>query len=142
MSVTNENLKVLMSKMEEFVTTKTVVGEPMTMGDTTIIPLVDVSFGMATGVTASSEGGDGADKDGGGGGMGAKMTPAAMLVVSADGSVQLLNVKSQENASWQAKVIDMIPGILSKFNLADKFGKKDKDEEAPEIVFEEIVIEE
>ena len=141
MSVTNENLKVLISKMEEFVTTKTVVGEPITMGDTTIIPLVDVSFGMATGVTASKEDAN-KDKDGGGGGMGAKMTPAAMLVVSGDGSVQLLHVKPQDNPNWQTKIIDMIPGILSKLNLSEKFGKKDKDEEDADLVFEEIVIEE
>ena len=107
----------------------------MTMGDTTIIPLVDVSFGMATGVTASKEDVN-KDKDGGGGGMGAKMTPAAMLVVSGDGSVQLLSVKPQDSANWQTKIIDMIPGILSKLNLSERFGKKDKGEEEPDLVFE------
>ena len=136
-SVTNENLKTLFSKMEEFVSTKTVVGEPIVMGETTIIPLVDVSFGMATGVSASKEEGP-KDKDGGAGGMGAKMTPSAVLVVT-NGSVQLVNVKSQESMN---KIIDMIPGILSKFNLGSLFGKKDKEDESADVIFEEIVIEE
>ena len=135
-SVTNENLKTLFSKMEEFISTKTVVGEPITMGDTTIIPLVDVSVGMATGVTASKE--EGAkDKDGGAGGISAKMTPSAMLVVT-NGVAQLVNVKSKETMG--SKIVDMIPGILAKFNLDSVLGKKDDDEDV-EVVFEETVIE-
>ena len=135
-SVTNENLKTLFAQMEEFVSTKTVVGQPIVVGETTIIPLVDVSVGMATGVSASKE--DGAkDKDGGAGGMGAKMTPSAMLVVT-NGVAQLVNVKSKETMG--SKIVDMIPGILAKFNLDAVLGKKD-DEDA-EVVFEEIVIEE
>ncbi len=35
--------------MDEFVTTKTVVGEPVTVGDAIILPLVDVTCGMAGG---------------------------------------------------------------------------------------------
>lgn len=47
-------------------TTKTVVGDAITVGDTIILPLVDVSFGM--GATAKAEG----VKSGGGGGIGGK----------------------------------------------------------------------
>jgi len=111
-----ESLKLLFSKMEDFVTTKTVIGEPIHMGETTIIPLVDVSFGMATGVSST----DGEkSKDGGAGGMGAKMSPAAVLVVSGD-TVQLVNVKNQESVN---KLIDLIPGALAK--IGSMFGKKD-----------------
>jgi len=131
-STANENLQLLFSKMEDFVSTKTVVGEPVVMGDVTLIPLVDVSFGMATGVTASKEKDDepkGKAKDGGAGGMGAKMTPSAVIVINK-GSVQLVNVKNQESVN---KVIDMIPGILEKLNLGSLFKKKDKEEEPPAI---------
>ena len=139
---TNESLKVLFSRMDEFVNTKTVVGDPIVMGETTIIPLVDVSFGMATGVTATKEDEPkGKGKDGGAGGMGAKMTPSAVIVIT-NGSVQLVNVKNQES---MGKIIDMIPGIVSKFSSL--FGKKDNDEEGLDlpgdaVVFEEFVIEE
>ena len=135
-STANEKLKALFSQMEEFISTKTVVGEPIVAGDTIIIPLIDVSVGMATGVSASKE--EGAkDKDGGAGGMGAKMSPSAVLVVT-NGVAQLVNVKSKETMG--SKIVDMIPGILAKFNLDAMFNKKD-DEDA-EVVFEEIVIEE
>ena len=129
-STASENLKMLFSKMEEFVSTKTVVGEPVVMGDITLIPLVDVTFGMGTGVTASKEKDDepkGKAKDGGAGGMGAKMVPSAVIVIN-NGSVQLVNVKNQESVN---KVIDMIPGILEKLNLGSLFGKKNKEEEPP-----------
>jgi len=136
-NVTSESLKVLFSKMEEFVNTKTVVGDPIVMGDTTIIPLVDVSFGMATGVTASKEEEPkGKGKDGGAGGMGAKMTPAAVLVIT-NGSVQLVNVKNQESMN---KIIDMIPGILSKLNLGSMFNKKD--DECVDLPGDDILLQE
>jgi len=121
MSNVNENLKNLFSKMEDFVTTKTVVGDAVHFGDVIIVPLIDVTFGMATGVS-----GDTATKGGnGGGGAGAKMTPSAVIVI-VNGTVQLVNVKSQDSVN---KLVDMVPGILSKLNLGGMFGKKDKTEE-------------
>ena len=120
---TNESLKILFSKMEDFVTTKTVVGDPVTMGDVTLIPLVDVSFGMATGVSTTE--GEKA-KDSGAGGMGAKMSPTAVVVIN-NGTVQLVNIKNQESVS---KLIDMIPGVLSK--VSSYFGKKDNEIEIVE----------
>ena len=36
----------MMKGMEGFLSSKTVVGEPTQIGDTTIIPLVDVTFGV------------------------------------------------------------------------------------------------
>ena len=44
-----ESLKDLLSAMEEFITTKTVVGEPIYIGDTIVLPLVDVQFGAGVG---------------------------------------------------------------------------------------------
>jgi len=126
----SESIKALFSKMENFVSTKTVVGDAVTIGDVILVPLVDVSFGMGTGLVVTGETKDG--KDGGGGAVGAKMTPAAVIVI-ANGAVQLVNVKNQESVN---KLIDMIPGVLSKFNLGSLFGKKDKDNEDESADFE------
>ena len=125
MNSVNENIKTLFSKMEEFVTTKTVVGEPVQMGEVTLIPLVDVTFGMGTGLSSVN---DEKEKDTGAGALGAKMSPSAVIVIN-NGSVQLVNVKSQESVS---KLIDMVPGILAKFNLGSLFGKKDQSAETAE----------
>ena len=39
----------LLRAMEKFITTKSVVGEAITVGDTIILPMADVSFGMGVG---------------------------------------------------------------------------------------------
>lgn len=123
MSKVDEGIKMLFSKMEEFISTKTVVGEAVHIGDVILVPLVDVAFGMGTGQSGTIEE-ETKGKTGGGGAMGAKMTPSAVIVI-VDGTVQLVNVKNQESIG---KMIDMIPGILSKFGLDSMFDKKDKDD--------------
>lgn len=64
--MSKENLKDTMGSlfdgMEGFLTSKTVVGEPIYIKDTIILPLVDVSFGMGAGAFS----GDKKDKSGGG----------------------------------------------------------------------------
>ena len=45
----NSVVDSLLHGMDGFLSTKTVVGEPTKIGDTIIIPLVDVSFGVGAG---------------------------------------------------------------------------------------------
>jgi uncharacterized spore protein YtfJ len=106
----NSNLQMMFSKMEEFVTTKTVVGEPVQFGDVIIVPLVDVAFGVGAGLNESTD--DKKGRDAGGGALGAKLTPAAVVVIM-NGTVQLINVKNQEGVN---KILDLIPGFISKIN--------------------------
>jgi len=122
MSKVKENLQELFSKVEQFVSTKTVIGEAVHFGDVILIPLVDVSFGVGTALVANSNEGEGkkGSRDGGGGALGAKMTPSAVVVIS-NGTVQLVNIKNQESVN---KLLDMVPGVLSKI-----FGKKDEDQD-------------
>ena len=116
------SLDALFSKMENYISTKTVVGEPIHIGGVIIVPLVDVTFGVGAGV------GDGKnEKNGehsnGGGALGGKITPAAVLVIN-DGAVQLVSVKNEDSVK---KLIDLVPSIISKLNLTSFFTKK-KDE--------------
>ncbi len=91
--------------MENFITTKTVVGDAITVGDTIILPLVDVSFGVAASAKAEER------KSGGGGGMGGKISPSAVLVIH-DGTTKLVNVKNQDSVT---KILDMVPDFVNKF---------------------------
>lgn len=95
----------LMKGMNAVVGTKTVVGEATQVGDTIILPLVDVSFGVGAGATAADK------KNGGGGGFSAKMTPSAVLVIK-NGTTKLVNIKNQDTVT---KVLDLIPDIVEKF---------------------------
>ena len=102
----------LFKGMDNFITTKTVVGEAIHIGETIILPLVDVSFGVAAGAFV-----DGA-KNNGAGGMSAKMSPSAILVIQ-NGVTKLVNIKQQDAVT---KVLDMVPDLVNKFTS----GKKEK----------------
>ena len=106
----------LFKGMDGFLSAKTVVGEPVTVNDTIILPLVDVSFGVAAGA------GNNDNKNKAAGGMGGKMSPSAVLVIH-DGITRLVNVKNQDSVS---KIIDMIPDIIDTIK-SFKDGKKDPD---------------
>lgn len=121
MSDVNSNLETLFSKMESFVSSKTVVGQPIHVDDVIIVPLVDVSVGVGSG--ASNEKDEKNGKDSAIGGLGAKITPSAVLVIQ-NGVVQLVNVKNSSNFD---KILNMVPSFLSDLNLGSVFGKSNED---------------
>ena len=70
----NETVGSLFKGMDSFLSTKTVVGEAIHIGDTIILPLVDVTFGVAAGAFRSTD----SRRNNSGGGMGGKMRPSAV----------------------------------------------------------------
>ncbi len=118
----------LIKNMEHLVGSKTVIGEPVKVGDATIIPLVDVSFGVAAGAGYKV---NGSKKDSGLGGMNAKLSPSAVLMIQ-DGHARMISVKETSNVS---KIADLIPELIDKFK-ARKAVDTDP-EEAAEAAFPE-----
>lgn len=110
----NSTVGALLKGMDNFITTKTVVGEPKQIGDTIILPLIDASFGVGAGAFCSEQ------KSNGGGGMSGKITPSAVLVIQ-NGETKLVNVKNQDSIT---KILDMVPGFVDKFSA--KMGAKEK----------------
>lgn len=104
----NSTVESLFKGMDSFITTKTVVGDAISFDDGTIIlPLVDVSFGVAAGAFSQED----IKKNNGGGGMGGKITPSSVLVIK-DGTTKLVNVKNQDGIT---KILDMVPDFVNKF---------------------------
>ena len=112
-------VEALFKGMDSFITTKTVVGDAITIGDTIILPLVDVSFGVGAGAF------EGDKKNNGGGGLAGKMSPCAVLVIQ-NGTTKLVNVKNQDGLT---KVLDMVPDFVNRFAPG---GNSDSDEETVE----------
>ncbi|HIX68372.1 MAG TPA: GerW family sporulation protein [Candidatus Anaerostipes excrementavium] len=106
----NETVNSLFQGMEGFLTSKTVVGEPIYIKDTIILPLVDVSFGMGAGAFEADK------KNRSGGGIGGKLTPSAVLVIR-DGQTKLVNVKNQETI---VKLLDMVPDVIDRFTKKEE----------------------
>ena len=100
----------LFKGMDSFITTKTVVGDAITVGDTILLPLVDVSFGVGAGAFSGDK------KNNGGGGMGGKFSPSAVLVISI-GVTKLVNIRNQDGLT---KILDMVPDFLNKFSEGKK----------------------
>ena len=116
----NETVESLFKGMDSFLTTKTVVGEAIKFDDGTIVlPLVDVSFGVAAGAFSNKEKpgkSSASEKNNGGGGMGGKIQPSAVLVIK-DGVSKLVNVKNQDGMT---KLLDMVPDFVEKFTKKEK----------------------
>ena len=104
------NVDTLFKGMDSFVTSKTCVGDPIRIGDTIILPLVDVSFGMMASTKNEK------DRRNGGGGIGGKITPSALLIIK-DGATRLVNVHSQDGL---AKIIEMAPDLIERFSSRGK----------------------
>mgnify|MGYP004486371435 FL=1 len=101
----NNTVESLFKGMDSFITTKTVVGDAIHIGDTIILPLVDVSFGVAAGAFSQEK------KNNGAGGMGGKINPSAVLVIQ-NGVTKLVNIKNQDGMT---KILDMVPDFIDKF---------------------------
>lgn len=117
----------LLEGMESFLSTKTVVGEPTQIGDTTIIPLVDVSFGAGAGASLQDK------KNGGAGGITGKMSPSAVLLIQ-NGQTKLVNIKNQDTMT---KILDMVPDLVDKFKSGKNTADMPSDEEAKATAFPE-----
>lgn len=120
----SEVIASLMDGMQTFLSSKTVVGEPTQIGDTIILPLVDVTFGVGAGANVSEQ------KNSGAGGMTGKMSPSAVLVIR-NGQTKLINIKNQDTVT---KIIDMIPELVDRFTVP-KEEETVSDEAAVDIAF-------
>lgn len=115
-----ETVGALFEGADHVFSSKTVVGEPQIIGDTTIVPLVDVSFGMGAGTLGKE------NKDRAGGGIGGKMTPSAVLVIK-DGYTRIVNVRDMDTVN---KVLDLVPEAYNKVtSLIKTHGKGNAVEE-------------
>ena len=125
-NIFSEVVSSLLSGVDNFLSTKTVVGQATQIGDTIILPLVDVTFGVGAGAAAGEQ------KNSGFGGITGKMSPSAVLVIK-NGQTKLVNVRNQDAVT---KIIDMIPDLVDKFT-APKEDTDDmvSDEKAQEIAF-------
>ncbi|MCI8427776.1 MAG: sporulation protein [Lachnospira sp.] len=120
----DQTVASLFKGMDSFISAKTVVGDAVTVNDTIILPLVDVSFGVGAGAFAGEK------KNNAGGAMTGKISPSAVLVIQ-NGATKLVNIKNQDTIT---KVIDMVPDIVDRFS--GKFGKVKTDADIDEVIDE------
>ena len=117
-------LGVSMEKIREMVDVNTIIGDPISSPDgTVIIPVSKVSFGFVAG---GSDLPTKVEKEifGGGSGAGITIKPQAFIVIKADGDVKLLEMGATDSPI--EGLLAGAPDLINK--VKDIFAKnKDKD---------------
>lgn len=120
-----ENLDSIFSHLENLFKAKTVIGDPIVIGDVTLVPVVNVTFGIGTG---GAEGKDAREQGGGGlgAGTGARLIPAAVIVIKGD-QVSMLPISGR---SAVESIVEKMPEVLGKLKKAVQ--KEEKNRESGE----------
>ena len=118
----DEVRKQIFEDFKKMITTESVVGQPIYLGDATIVPFVDISFGFGTGSQGTNAVG------GAGGG---KVTPTAVLIMKGE-RVELFSIKNAGPNGTIDKVLNMVPEVISHFTK-----KKEKQEAVREAALKE-----
>jgi uncharacterized spore protein YtfJ len=100
---------VILEKLRGLASTETVIGKPIIVENTTLIPVSKVSVGFALGSNAGKS-----ELTGSGGGL--SVEPIAFIVIS-DGNTRVLSLTREKDVF--GKAIDMVPEVLAML-------KKDK----------------
>ena len=103
-------LQDTISKIREMVDVNNVIGEPITVGDVTIIPVSKVSVGFGGGGSDYAK--SSKDAFGGGAGGGMSVTPICFLIVSG-GNVRMMPVPVAANSTAD-RIVEMVPDTLDK----------------------------
>lgn len=115
----DEVRKQIFEDFKKMITTESVVGQPIYLGDATIVPFVDISFGFGTGSQGTNAAGGG------------KVTPTAVLIMKGE-RVELFSIKNAGPNGTIDKVLNMVPEVISHFTK-----KKEKQEEVREAALKE-----
>ena len=121
-------LDTILGRLRSLASTETVVGEPLTVGDVTILPVIKISVGFAAG------GGEGSKEDdkpghgaGGGGGGGATVSPVGFITYDGE-KIKFVGVSKGRIDS----LVESVPDLLKKLGITRKDGKEKAEKESKE----------
>ncbi|MFZ5825147.1 MAG: GerW family sporulation protein [Bacillota bacterium] len=110
--------------LDKHLSTKTVTGEPVTFGEVTLIPIMDLMFGYGGG-SGDARNEKAGSSIGGGGGGGARLAPKAVIVIKGS-EVQVLPLNK---GGAMEKIVEALPGLLEKVQVTKAAKAEPKAEE-------------
>ncbi len=129
-------MNTTMEKIKEMIDVNTIIGDPITSPDgTLIIPVSKVSYGFASGGSDLPTKKENKDCFGGGSGAGVTIQPVAFLTVY-QGDVRLISVDQEEGTA--DKLVNMIPDVLKKVKGVFKKDKNESSDDFSEITQDDI----
>jgi len=124
MEVVENLVKTTLGEIEKVLGARTVVGEPITVEGTTLVPLISVGFGFgAGGGSGKGEVKQKGEGVGGGTGGGAWVKPIAVVIIDKEGA--RLEPIMGSMATAIEKVGDSVPRMIEK--LTEKWGERKKE---------------
>ena len=129
-------MNITMEKIKEMIDVNTIIGEPITSPDgTLIIPVSKVSYCFASVGSDLPTKKENKDCFGGGSGAGVTIQPVAFLTVY-QGDVRLISVDQEEGTA--DKLVNMIPDVLKKVKGVFKKDKNESSDDFSEITQDDI----
>ena len=129
MNVVENLVKTTLEEIEKVLNTKTVVGEPIIIESTTLIPLISIGFGFgAGGGEVKGEAKQKGEGSAGGTGGGAGVKPVAIVVIDK-AVVRIEPIKGGFSAAIE-KIGETIPHMVEKCleTCVEKWGGERKKE--------------
>lgn len=118
-------VKTTLEEIEKVLSTKTVVGEPMTIEGNTLIPLISIGFGFGAGAGTGRGEKQKGEGTGAGTGGGAGVKPVAVIIVNKEG-VRIESIMGSM-ATAMERIGEAIPKAMEKWWERRK-GKEEKKE--------------
>ncbi len=124
MEIVESLTKTTLGEIEKVLTTRTVVGEPITIEGTTLIPLISIGFGFgAGGGSGKGEAKQQGEGTGGGTGGGAWVRPKALVIIDKDG-VRIEPIPGSISTAIE-KIGEAVPKMVE--NVAGKWTERKKE---------------
>ncbi|MEE3333127.1 MAG: GerW family sporulation protein [Ruminococcus sp.] len=121
----NGLMDTTMDKIKQMVDVNTIIGDPITTPEgTIIIPVSKVTYGFASGGSDFPTKKENKECFGGGSGAGITIQPVAFLTVYR-GDVKLISLEKYDGAV--DRVVGMVPDLVDKVSALFKKDKKDVD---------------
>ncbi len=117
----SEILREIVGELKNIATSQTVIGEPITVGQKTVVPVVKISIGFGAGGGQGEKGGQ--SGFGAGGGGAAKIEPSAFIIMD-ESKISLLSAKPGKLDA----LVEAVPGLFGKIKeIRDSFKKDEGD---------------
>lgn len=107
----SEIMQTAIDEIKSMVDADTIIGNPITISDMTVIPVSKITFGLASGGVDLNTKGNQNKVFGGGGGAGVSVVPICFIAVCG-GQAKILNINAAEGLA--DKAVALVPELFEK----------------------------
>jgi uncharacterized spore protein YtfJ len=118
-------VRTTLEEIEKVLSTKTVVGEPMTFEGNTLVPLISIGFGFGAGAGTGKGDKQKGEGTGAGAGGAAGVKPVAVIIIGKEG-VRIEPIMGSMATAIE-KIGEAVPNALEKFMEKWWEGKQGKE---------------